>query len=179
MKSPLTARHLADRLAAAMGRWLDDDGGSTALEFALLSPAFISILFAAVMSGVIFLAKSELDLVTQIVARQVMTGQVTSSSQLHTALCNATGGVFDCSKFMVNLTNYATLGGMTTATPTITYNSSGAVTNTWSANFGAAGSIMVMQVMYQFPSISAPLFSFASLSNGDNLVISTAVFVNE
>jgi len=59
------------------------------------------------------------------------------------------------------------------------YNGSGAVTNTWNTQFGSAGSIMVLQVMYQYPMNSGILFNLASQSNGSDLMISTAVFVNE
>jgi hypothetical protein len=68
---------------------------------------------------------------------------------------------------------------MQTSSPTLTYNGSGAVTNTWNANFGSTGSLMVLQVMYQFPVVGGPLFTFSTQSNGSNLMVSTAVFVNE
>jgi hypothetical protein len=68
---------------------------------------------------------------------------------------------------------------MQTSTPTLTYNANGSVSNAWTTNFGTAGSLMVLQVMYQFPAIQGPLFSLSTQSNGTALMISTAVFVNE
>ena len=108
-----------------------------------------------------------------------MTGQITTSSQLQTQLCNNIGGIFSCSALMVSLSSYSSLSSMSTSTPTLTYNGSGAVTNSWNTSFGSHGSIMVLQVMYQYPMISGELFSFGTQSNGTNLMISTAVFVNE
>jgi len=161
-------------------RWFSDDVGAVAVEFAMLSPMFIALVLVSIIVGVSFMVKSELDYTTQKVARLVMTGQVTSSSQLQTQVCNYTGGLVDCSKIMANLTSYthAQLDSINTSTPTLTYNASGAVSNTWNAQTGSAGSIEVLQLIYQFPMIGGPLFSFSS-SNGNMLMVSTAVFVNE
>jgi Flp pilus assembly protein TadG len=168
------------RLSRAVDRWRDAESGAGAVEFAMLSPVFIALILIAIQTAVMFLAKSELDLATQAAAREVMTGQVTTSAQLQTALCNNIGGIFTCSNMMINMQSYSTLASMQTSTPTVNYNSGGAVSNSWTTNFGTAGSLMVMQVMYQFPVFGfGPLFSFATQSNGTNLMISTAVFVNE
>ena len=84
---------------------------------------------------------------------------------------------------MISINSYASFSALQTAngtsTPTLNYNGSGAVSNTWSANFGTPGSIMVLQVMYQFPMIGASLFNFGTQANGTDLLISTAVFINE
>ena len=176
-------RSLAKTLADFRG-----EDGVAAVEFAVLSPAFLAMIMISVLVGILFTAKSELDYATQRVARLVMTRQVTSAAALQSNLCNYIGGIFDCASLMVNLTQYTGSGSsltpgnsaaINTSTPTLTYNGSGAVTNTWNAQFGSAGSIMVLQIMYQYPMISGLMFNLASQSNGSDLLISTAVFVNE
>jgi Flp pilus assembly protein TadG len=153
--------------------------GATAVEFALLSPVIIALILVPTMVGVMFLAKSELDVATEITARGIMTDTITTSSQIQTSLCANVGYIFNCANFMVNLQSYATLSSMQTTSPTITYNGSGAVTNSWTTNFGSSGSLMVLQVMYQFPVIGGQFFTFSTQSNGSNLMLSTAVFVKE
>lgn len=160
-------------------RWRDNASGAAAIEFAMLSPVFMSLLAMSVMVGVIYFAKSELDLATRTAARSIKIGQVTNSAQLTSLLCNTIGGMFDCNGFMVNLRSYPTLSAAKTAAPTITYNADGTVANAWTQQFGASGAIMVLQVMYQYPTIAGPLFSLSTQSNGSNLLISTAVFINE
>lgn len=145
----------------------------------MLAPVIIALLLAPVMVGVIFFAKSELDVATEVTARGIMTGAITTSAQIQSSLCANVGSIFTCSNFMVNLQSYTSLASMQTSTPTLTYNGGGAVTNSWTTNFGTTGSLMVLQVMYQLPVIGGPLFNFSTQSNGSNLVISTAVFVNE
>jgi len=175
------------RLAKSAANFRDDDGVA-AVEFAMLSPAFIAMILVATLVAVIFMAKSELDYATQRVARLVMTRQVTTASALQTQLCNYISGIFDCTALMVNLTQYSGNGNslspgnsaaINTTTPVLTYNASGKVSNAWNTQFGNAGSIMVLQVMYQYPMISGMLFNLATQANGSDLIVSTAVFVNE
>ena len=152
---------------------------ATAIEFALLSPLFIAPLLAALEIGVVYFAKSELDEAANEVSRAVMTGQATTSGQVSSAFCNAVGGLIDCHSVMVNLASYNALGAMQTGNPTITFNPDGTVSNAWSENFGASGSIMVMQAVYQFPVIGGGMLSFTGQSNGMLPLVSTTVFVRE
>jgi Flp pilus assembly protein TadG len=167
------------RLARALRRLASDQSAVAAVEFATISPFLIAIVMVSVMTGVIFMARSQLDSATQTGARAVMVGTATTSAQLRTAMCGAIGGFFNCSSLLINLNTYNSLSAMSTSTPTLTYNGTGAVSNSWNANFGSAGSIMVLQVMYQFPMIGTSLFNFATQANGTDLLISTAVFINE
>lgn len=162
-------------------RFVVDDLGVAAVEFAMLLPMFVALVLVSLLVGISFLAKAELDYTTQKVARLVMTGQITTSAQLQSAVCTYTGGLINCSAIMANLTTYtaANLDNINTATPTLTYSGSGSVTNTWNTQFGSGGTVEVLQLMYQFPMMSGPMFNLATQSNGDNLMISTAVFVNE
>jgi Flp pilus assembly protein TadG len=174
-------RRPSARLARALRRLATDESAVAAVEFATIAPFLIAILMISVMTGVIYMARSQLDSATQTGARAVMVGTATTKTQLQTAICGAIGGFFNCSgsNLMVNLNTYNSLSSMSTATPTLTYNGTGAVSNNWTANFGSTGSIMVLQVMYQFPMIGTSLFNFATQNNGTDLLVSTAVFINE
>ncbi len=169
------------RLARVSRRFALDQSATAAVEFAAVSPFLIAIVLVSVMTGVIYMARSQLDAATQIGARAAMvapTGAMTTTA-LKTAICNAIGGFFNCSSLMVSIKTYSSLSTMSTTTPTLTYNGAGAVSNTWGTNFGSAGSIMVLQVMYQFPMVGTSLFNLATQANGTDLLISTAVFINE
>jgi Flp pilus assembly protein TadG len=158
---------------------LSCERGTTAIEFALIAPVFLSIVLAGLALGLALLARAQLDEATQKGVRAVQVGVATTQAQLKTAICNAIGGLIDCSGLMINLNSYNSLASMNTATPALTYDGSGHVTNNWAANFGPSGSIMVLQVMYQYPVLSGPLFNFASQGNGALLLASTQVFVQE
>ena len=171
-------RSLASRLKRT-ACLLSCEIGATAVEFALVMPVFIGTLLAGLQLSVIFLARAQLDQAAMIGMRAVLTGSATTQAQVQSALCGGVGGLLNCSNLMISLNTYTSLAAMNTSTPTLTYNGSGAVTNTWSTNFGAPGSMMVLQVGYQFPVIGGPLFYFATQSNGSILLTSTQVFVQE
>ena len=62
----------------------------------------------------------------------------------------------------------------------MTFNTNGTVSNTWNYSPGTPGSIVVVQVMYQWPIVLGPLnFNLSNLSNGNRLLVSTAVFKTE
>ncbi len=160
-------------------RWSSCARGSTAIEFATLAPLYVGPILAGFALGVVLLARAQLDQAALAGMRAVQTGNATTQSQLQTAICGAIGGLLGCSNVMINLDSYTSLAAMNTSTPTLTYNANGTVSNTWSMSFGSPGSIMVLQLMYQFPIIGGPLLEFATQSNGSLLLASTQVFIEE
>ena len=81
---------------------------------------------------------------------------------------------------MVNVQNYSDFASASTTSPTLTFNTNGTVSNTWNYSPGTPGSIVVVQVMYQWPIVLGPLnFNLSNLSNGNRLLVSTAVFKTE
>jgi hypothetical protein len=67
---------------------------------------------------------------------------------------------------MVDVQSYDSLCGADTSIPTLTYNGSGNVTNTWSYTAGTPGQIVVIRLIYQLTTIKGPLgFVLSSLSN--------------
>jgi hypothetical protein len=113
-----------------------------------------------------------------------MTGQAQTAgmtqSQFATWVCGQTFALFTCGNFMINVQNYSSFASASTATPALTFDANGNVNNTWSYSTGNPGDIVVVQVMYQWPVVLGPLsFSLSNLSNGNRLLISTAVFKSE
>jgi Flp pilus assembly protein TadG len=160
------------------------DSGATAVEFGLVAAPFLALLMALFQTALVFFAGRVLDETTEEASRYIMTGQAQTAGMTQSGfanwVCGQTFALFTCNKFMINIQNYSSFSSASTATPTLTFNSSGAVTNTWSYNTGNPGDIVVVQVMYQWPIVLGPLgFSLSNLSNGNRLLMSTAVFKNE
>jgi Flp pilus assembly protein TadG len=158
--------------------------GAAAVEFALVAAPFIALLVALFETALVFFAGRVLDVTTLQASRYIMTGQAQQSNMTQsgfaTYVCNNTFALFNCSNFMVNVQTYSSFSSATTTAPTLTFNGQGKVTNTWQYSPGTAGSIVVVQVMYQWPIILGPLgFNLSNLSNGKRLLMSTAVFKNE
>lgn len=160
-------------------RWLADSAATAAVEFAMIAPLLIALTLGAIQLGLIFFGTSELERITQKSARNVMLGgaQGMSSGQFQSAVCANVVILFDCSGLMISLSP-ATSAAAPIATPQLTFDANGNVTNTFPFNPGASSSTMVLQVLYRLPVLAGPMFTFAN-SNGDILLTSTAVFVNE
>ena len=152
------------------------------MEFALVAAPFLALLLASLQTGLVYLSQSALEVATEKSSRLVLTGTVQggaqTQSQFLATVCSKLPVLLKCSNLMVDAQVYASFSGATTATPTITYDSKGNVTNTWSYNVGGPGDIVVMRVLYLMPVIGGPLFSLVN-SNGKRLIMATAVFKNE
>lgn len=154
------------------------------VEFALVAAPFLALLVALFQTALVFFAGRVLDETTEQASRYIMTGQAQQSSmtqaQFATYVCQNTFALFNCNNFMINVQNYNSFSSATTATPTLTFDAQGHVSNSWSYNPGNAGDIVVVQVMYQWPIVLGPLgFNLSNLANGNRLLISTAAFKNE
>lgn len=154
------------------------------MEFGLVAAPFLALLLALVQTGIVFLAERVLDSVVSQSGRYIMTGQAQLSNmtqaQFATYVCGNTYGLFNCSNFMINIQNYSSFSSAVTSAPTLTFNGQGQVTNSWNYAPGSAGSIVVVQVMYQWPIVLGPLgFNLSNLTNGNRLLMSTAAFKNE
>lgn len=180
-------RHRLTRIAARLrrrGDFVRSKDGATAVEFALVAAPFLALLIAIFQTALVFFAGRVLDETVEEASRVIMTGQAQNESmtatQFSTWVCGQTFALFNCNNFMINVQNYASFASASTTTPTLTFNGSGNVSNSWSFDTGSPGDIVVVQVMYQWPVVLGPLsFTLANLSNGNRLLVSTIVFKNE
>ena len=81
---------------------------------------------------------------------------------------------------MVDVETASSFSNANTSTPTLTFNAQGQVSNAWQYQPGNPGDIVVLRIMYQWPLVRGPLsLNLANLSNGNRLLMATAVFKNE
>jgi len=168
----------------SLKRLARSDSGATAVELGLVAAPFLALLIGLFQTALVFLAGRELDAAVAQAARTIMTGQAQTlnltQSQFNNTVCQNIYALFSCSKLMVNVKTYGSFATVNTGAPTLTYNGQGQVTNAWSYTPGGPGDIVVVQVMYQWPVVLAPLgFNLSNLANGNRLLVSTAVFKNE
>ena len=150
--------------------------GATATEFALIAPVFLGLMIAIMQVGIVFFAEQALQSAAVAASRLVLTGQAQNSSmtqaQFLNAICPKVQTLFECGSMMVDVQTYSSFGGADYSTPTLTYDAQGNVTNAWSFSPGAAGSIVVVRFIYQWPVIGGPLgFSISNLANGKRLMM--------
>lgn len=171
-------------LLQSVKRFFHHDAGGAALEFGLVAAPFLALLVALMQTATVYFASRVLDEIVANSSRYIMTGQAQTSAMSQSGyanyVCNQSFALFDCQNFMINVQNYGSFSSASTASPSLTFDVEGNVTNTWTWSPGNPGDVVVVQVLYQWPVVLGPLgFNLSNLPNGNRLLVSTAVFKNE
>ena len=98
-------RRLLDAGRRAAAAFATRQDGGPSVEFVLVAPVFIVVIFATVQCAIIYFCNAGLETVTEEAARLVLTNQSTSLSaaQFQTAVCNKLPTFFTCSGIKVGL----------------------------------------------------------------------------
>lgn len=169
------------RLAREISRFACAQHGATAVEFALIAPPFLATLIAILEVAIFLFAQQVLQNAAVEAGRLFMTGQAqngnTTLSQFESDVCPMVQAIFNCSSLMVNVQNYVDFSSANASEPTLTFNSQGQVTNTWSYDPGTPGEVMVVQLIYQWPIVGGPLGEvLSSLGNGNTEMMGVSAF---
>jgi TadE-like protein len=154
--------------------------GSAAVEFALVAPVFLALLFAILETGIIFFANQYLETLTQEGARMILTGQAQNgnytSAQFHTYICNRVVALFNCNNIYVNVQSFSSFQNLTATCPI----SNGAFVNNMQYSPGGPGNVVIVQLFYQWPQFVTGLgYNITNLNGGYRLLCTTAAFRNE
>jgi Flp pilus assembly protein TadG len=155
--------------------------GTTAVEFALIAPAFLALLIAIFETTLFLFAQQNLQTAAVEAGRLFMTGQAqnngTTQSQFENDICPMIQALFTCSNLMVNVQAYTSFSGASASAPTLTYNSNGTVSNSWSYSAGTPGEVMVVQLIYQWPIVGGPFgYVLSNLGNSTTEMMGVTAF---
>jgi Flp pilus assembly protein TadG len=179
------------RLSRAFIRRKD---GSTVVEFAFVMVPFIALMFAIIETALIFFAGQVLETAVADSARLIMTGQAQkeglSEAQFKANLCGRLHALFNCTTGVkIDVKKYAWAAGTDPIAQFATANLSapldadtgGVDTSGFGYQPGAQGDIVVVKVLYEWPTMAMAWFGLdmATLQNGKHLLMSTAAFRNE
>lgn len=164
------------------------DGGSAAIEFAMVAPVFFTLLLGIIQAGIVFFAQETLQNAVMDVGRQVRTGQAQAASmtqqQFRTQICNEVSALLDCNaslngvsllQFDVNAYPAGFAGNMNTSP--LVGNDLPAL-NTY--NMGNACDVVLVRVYYKWP-IQAPGLDWfmVNMANNSHLLAAASAFRNE
>jgi Flp pilus assembly protein TadG len=142
--------------------------GTTAVEFALIAPAFLAMLFAIIQSTLFLFAQETLQNAAVEGGRLFMTGKAQttgtsglSQTQFANDVCPMISAVFTCSKLQINVAAYSSFGSASTSAPSL-YDSNGNPITSGTYSPGTQGEIMIVQLAYPWPIIGIPLGSLFS-----------------
>ena len=138
--------------------------GATAVEFALIAPAFIATLFAIIQTTLYLFAQQTLQTAAVQAGRLIMTGSAQTSgltaTQFRNDVCPLVSAVFTCSNLVINVQNYSSFSSASTAAAAVY--SSGSTLSSGSYSLGTQGEVMVVQISYPWPVFGMPIGSVLS-----------------
>jgi Flp pilus assembly protein TadG len=163
----------------AIVRFRVAERGATAVEFALIAPAFLATLIAVLETTIFLFAQASLQTAAVQAGRLFMTGQAQNLSQsaFKTKVCqNYLPVLFDCNSLIVIVQNYSSFSSANTSAPAL-YDANGNAVSTWAYSPGGQGQVMVVQLVYPWSVVGGPLgFALANLPNSAAEMMGVAAF---
>lgn len=162
-------------------RFVRQQDGAAAVEFAMVAAPFLAMVFAIIETAVVFFAGQALETAAADSSRLIMTGQAQNAGYDQTkfkqAVCGKIYGLFNCNGGLyVDVKSYPSFASIPTEKPITNGNMD---TNTGYAP-GNPGDIVVVKLMYQWPVYVSLLgLNLSDMSGGKRLLMSTVAFRNE
>jgi Flp pilus assembly protein TadG len=160
-----------------------DESAAAAVEFSLVALPLLGFLLAALQLSLIFFANQMLQSAATDAGRELMTGQAQSggmtAAQFQQLVCNKAASFFSCGNLMVDVESAGSYATVNTAPPHLTYDTHGNVTNTWSWSPGAAGQVVIVKVLYNWPVFGPSVMGLSDQPGGQHLLVAVTVFKNE
>ena len=167
----------------AARRFIRQQDGAAAVEFAMVAAPFLAMVFAIMETAMVFFAGQTLETAGADSARLIMTGQAQTQgfdqAKFKSAVCAKIYGLFDCAGGLyVDVKNYSSFAAINTAKP---LDGNGNLqTGTFGYQPGGPGDIVVVRLMYQWPVYVSLLgLNLADSAGSKRLLMSTVAFRNE
>jgi Flp pilus assembly protein TadG len=161
-------------------RFRDNRTGASAVEFAIVAPLFLALLFAIIETALMFFAGQVLETMTQDAARMILTGQAQTANyqqtDFKTYVCNQIPALFSCANLIVNVqsfpspasASYMSLFDASCNTPTLSYSP------------GGPGDLVLIQVAYKWQLFVTGFgYNIADCPNSQKKLVASAAFQNE
>ncbi len=175
-------------------RFVRQQDGAAAVEFAIVAVPFLGLLFAILETALVFFSGQTLEATAATSARLILTGQAQTTDfktaapattpwtkeEFKTAVCQRLSTMFDCSKLYVSVDTVANFASADTSTPIDTDGNLTVDTNALPYNAGNPGDIVVVSLYYEWPiAVSLLNTHLSNLSGDKRLLLATSVFRNE
>lgn len=155
--------------ARSAARFCRAERAATAVEFALIAPVFLATLIAVLQVCIYLFAQMVIQNAAVQAGRYFMTGQAQSNgwtaSTIVSKVCPT--ALFTCSNMYIAVQNYSSFAAANTSAPSM-YGSNGQslTQSSYAYDAGSSGDVMVVQLVYAWPVVGAPLgFSLSNLPN--------------
>jgi len=168
--------------ASLLRRFRRNSEGATVVEFALVAPTFIALLFAILETALMFFANQVLETVAQDSARQIFTGQAQSQSmtqaQFATLVCTKVPALFDCTKIKIDVESYPSFSSSINLALPIDAN--GNFIDNMQYIPGGPGNVVVVRLFSQWQMFVTGLgYNISNVNGNKRLLVATAAFQTE
>ncbi len=177
-----------------LGRFLRHAGGNPLIQFALVAPVFLALVFMIVDDGLAIFTQATLDNATRDASRNILLGtyqqngstDATNKGNFKTAVCDEMGGLMgsqsNCTSVLqVYVNNASSFGSLTAQTGTggtLSNNGTFSICPTADCTTSSGGASRYVIVQVAYDRLYIP-FIGRYVSGGDLLLISTIVFQTE
>jgi len=165
------------RGAAGISRFRKAQHGATALEFALIAPAFLATLIAVFQTCIFLFAQMALQNEAVQAGRYFLTGQAQNNGWTANTIVNKVcqPALFTCANMVIVVQNFASFAAANTSAPQL-YVDGNPVTS-WAYDPGTPGEVMVVQLIYKWSVVNGPLgFVLSNLPNGATEMMGVSAF---
>ncbi len=169
---------------AIFARFRDGERGTSAVEFALVAPLFLTLLIAISELSMIFFSGQYLETAVQDSARLIMTGQAQTAPVAYTpdtfktnVICPRLIALIDCGTLSIDVQNFPS--GFTGANPGSPIDANGNLRTNFAFSLGNPSDVVIVRAFYPWQLMAARLFNIATFSNGTYLIQASAAFRNE
>lgn len=163
--------------------FLRDRRGVTALEFAIVGPVFIAMLFSMIETGWLMTKIAMLDNATSQAARDIYTGNAPTQQALEEAICERATVFIDCTaNISVELVEISDFGDRPSTAPDCRDSANPSYTPATSYAAANSADIMFIRVCVTTPVITPALgfgLSLPKTPTGRYQVVSSFAFMNE
>ena len=168
-----------------------DSSGASAIEFAIVAPFLLLLLFGILGIALIYSANQALENAVAQGARMIRTGQAQSggfdATAFKTEVCKHLTALLTCSNLKLDVRTFTNFAGSDLTNP---LDASGNLKPTFSYAPGQGGDVVIVRAFYEwdlpaklshtFPSIAGTMtMSLGNMQNGNHLLVATQAFRNE
>jgi Flp pilus assembly protein TadG len=163
-------------------RFRDNRTGASAVEFAIVAPLFLALLFAIIETALMFFAGQVLETITQDSARMILTGQAQAANyqqtDFKTYVCNQIPAIFSCANMIVNVQSSSSVSAISYSNVFDTNCNLQSSQVQYSP--GGPGDTVLVQVFYKWQLFVTGFgYNIANCPNSQFKLTATAAFQNE
>ncbi|WP_421953111.1 TadE/TadG family type IV pilus assembly protein [Pelagibacterium sp.] len=162
-------------------RFAQSDRGVTAIEFAIVGPAFLALIGATIETALAFFAGYALDTAVIDSSRLIRTGQsayISSEANYREALCDQLYGIFDCEQVRTSVRSIDDFASFSMTVPLDADTGEWAMSNSYTS--AAPLKTMMIEAYYKWPTFfNIPGLNAGQTADGKRLLAATHVFRTE